>query len=123
MKVGVTTILKTARQLYNLPPGHLSGRSRKNRDTYIRKVTILAARELTGASLTQIGARMNRDHTTILHLLRGGEELARKSHVFRGEVELLKRAANVLTPAITTCYNNHDVFEKGANDGETRLDR
>jgi len=132
MQAGIVAIVKAASRFYAMPIDEIKGRCRSKHHTYIRKVSVLAAREMANVSLIKMAAILQRDHTTILYLLRSGKDMADKHPAFRREVDILKRLAvtwteediyNTLTWSAPTCYNNHDVSEKGLNDGETRLGR
>jgi hypothetical protein len=131
-KIGIAAIVRAASRFYDMPMDDIKGRCRSKQHTYIRKASVLAARESANVSLIKMAAVLQRDHTTILYLLRSGKELADKHPPFRREVDILKKLAvtwaeedlyNTLTWSAPTCYNDHDVSEKGLNDGETRLDR
>jgi len=125
-KIGIATIIKAASRFYNMPIEEIKGRSRTKHLTYIRKAAVLAAREAENVSLIKMAAILERDHTTVLYLLRSGKELADNYPPFRREVDILKRLAvtwaeedlyNALTWSAPTCYNSHDVSEKGLDNG------
>jgi len=67
----------------------LVSRSRKRSITFPRQVGMYLTRRLTEASLVDIGALYNRDHSTVLHAIRVVQrEMERKASV-REQVELL----------------------------------
>jgi hypothetical protein len=63
------------------------GPRRTTRVARPRMVAMMLARELTGASLPQIGMLFGRDHTTCLHAGRRVRELASQSPAFAQDVE------------------------------------
>ncbi len=72
---------ETARH-YSLRVGDLRGSSRQRSVSEARGVAIHLARELTSASLQQIGRYFNRDHSTVLHAHRKtGRQVAENSAV------------------------------------------
>ncbi len=67
-RVSIATIQKVVAQHFGVPVDAMTSSVRTARIALPRQVAIYLARELTGASLNQIGERFGgRDHTTILH--------------------------------------------------------
>jgi chromosomal replication initiator protein len=67
-KISIVTIQKLVAQHYRIPVEAMKSKVRTARLAFPRQVAIFLARELTGASLTQIGQRFGgRDHTTVIH--------------------------------------------------------
>lgn len=52
---------------FKLTPEHLRARGARRKIARPRQIAMFLARELTGASLPQIGRHFARDHTTVLH--------------------------------------------------------
>jgi chromosomal replication initiator protein len=67
-KISISTIQKVVAQHYRIPVDAMKSKVRTARLAFPRQVAIFMARELTNASLTQIGQRFGgRDHTTVIH--------------------------------------------------------
>lgn len=67
-KTSISTIQKVVSQHYRVPLDSMRSKIRTARLAFPRQVAIYLARNMTAASLTQIGQRFGgRDHTTIIH--------------------------------------------------------
>jgi chromosomal replication initiator protein len=67
-KISISTIQKVVSQHYRIPVESMQSKVRTARLAFPRQVAIFLARDLTSASLTQIGQRFGgRDHTTVIH--------------------------------------------------------
>ena len=67
-KISISTIQKVVSQHYRVPVEAMKSKVRTARLAFPRQVAIFLARDLTAASLTQIGQRFGgRDHTTVIH--------------------------------------------------------
>jgi chromosomal replication initiator protein len=67
-KISISTIQKVVSQQYRIPVEGMQSKVRTARLAFPRQVAIFLARDLTSASLTQIGQRFGgRDHTTVIH--------------------------------------------------------
>lgn len=64
---------------------HLQGRKRGRAIAYPRFIAIHLARTHTRLSLTQLGERYHRDHTSILHGQRRADGLLRDNEKFRAD--------------------------------------
>ncbi|MDZ4781791.1 MAG: DnaA/Hda family protein [Planctomycetia bacterium] len=75
-KIGVREIAAATARQFAMPLTLLRGESRRKTVVAARGAAMWLARQLTGASLEQIGAYFGgRDHTTVLHACRRTEEL------------------------------------------------
>lgn len=76
---------------FGISVGELVGPRRTRNLTLPRQVAIYLLRELTGLSLTQIGALVgNRDHSTVLHSLRKIEESLTREPTLRRHLEAIR---------------------------------
>lgn len=80
---------------FNVPTEHLLG-FRRDRVMMRARMAAYAVFRARGASLSQIGSRLNRDRTTVKHGLTQAEEYMRRDPVYRQTVEnLIKAQARV----------------------------
>jgi hypothetical protein len=66
-------------EVFGLHRNDLMARCRTKKVTFPKHFAMYLARELTGASLPQIGRAFNRDHATVLHACRHVKESLRQS--------------------------------------------
>lgn len=79
---------------YGISPIHMTSDRRDFSVSHPRQVAMYLASELTGFSLTVIGKRFNRDHTTVLHAIRAVKQrAAQKPMVWRDVQTLLEALA------------------------------
>lgn len=75
-RVTIDAIIKTVAEKYGLQPGQLKQKTNAHEISRPRQVAMYLAKELTSASLPEIGRAFgNKHHTTVLHSLRKVEEL------------------------------------------------
>ncbi|MBE3576436.1 MAG: chromosomal replication initiator protein DnaA [Limnochordales bacterium] len=67
MRVTVAAIQKVVAEYFGVPLDELRGKRRSRSVAFPRQIAMYLARELTDASLPQIGEEFGRDHTTVLH--------------------------------------------------------
>lgn len=83
-------IIRAAARLSGVSVAELLGPCRERRLAYPRQVAMTLCREMTGASLPQIGRRFGgRDHTTVLHAIRATE--ARMTPALEAAMEAIRR--------------------------------
>jgi chromosomal replication initiation ATPase DnaA len=63
-------LLNEVAAVHELTPGDITGRSRVRKIVRARQRFCLLARDDLGLSLCEIGRRLQRDHTTVLHSCR-----------------------------------------------------
>jgi chromosomal replication initiator protein len=67
-KITVDLIMKTVAERYSLQPGQLKMKSNERRIAYPRQIAMFICREMTEASLPEIGRHFGgKHHTTVLH--------------------------------------------------------
>lgn len=71
----LTDILLAVSVVYGLMPIDITGRLRTKAIAEARMMTCLIARRCTRLSLTEIGFMVERDHTTVLALIKSAERL------------------------------------------------
>jgi chromosomal replication initiator protein len=75
-KISVESILRTVAERFNLQPGQLKMKSNTRQIAYPRQVAMYLVKELTHASLPEIGRYFGgKHHTTVLHSVQKIEEL------------------------------------------------
>jgi len=107
-RTGIIALQQAVAGVFGLRRDDLIARCRAKEVAFPRQIAMYLARELTGASLPQIGHAFDRDHTTVLHacrrvkavLRRDGplvNALARLAERFRavGSAEQAKRIESV----------------------------
>mgnify|MGYP003347104790 CR=1 FL=1 len=77
---------------FGLPPAHLKQKSNARQIAYPRQIAMYLIKDLTHASLPEIGRKFGgRDHTTVLHAVRKIEGLVGNDTMLADEIEVLKR--------------------------------
>lgn len=66
-RVTVEQVIEVVCEYYEVAYNDMVGRSRQREIAHPRQVVMYLAREETEASLPEIGAALNRDHTTVMH--------------------------------------------------------
>ena len=66
MTPSIADIVQAVSAHYSLFPEQIMGRRAARRYAYPRQIVMFLARDLTGLSYPQIGAKLYRDHTTIM---------------------------------------------------------
>jgi chromosomal replication initiator protein len=70
-KVTIESVVKTVAERFQLQPSQLKAKSNEKRVSVPRQVAMFLARELTQASLPEIGRAFGgKHHTTVLHSIR-----------------------------------------------------
>ena len=76
-KASFDRILEQVADLYGVRPGEIAGKRRHRLVAQARQTALLLGRRLTGHSLVALGGMVGgRDHSTVLYLIRQGEERA-----------------------------------------------
>ena len=88
----ISTIQKVVAMHYKIPVEAMRSKIRTARLAFPRQVAIYLARELTQASLTQIGQRFGgRDHTTVIHAYQKIKDLVERDVALKASVNQLRR--------------------------------
>ncbi len=91
-KISISTIQKLVAQHYRIPVDAMKSKIRTARLAFPRQVAIFLARDLTNASLTQIGQRFGgRDHTTVIHACRKISGLLESDVSLKASVNQLRK--------------------------------
>jgi chromosomal replication initiator protein len=91
-KISISTIQKLVAQHYRIPVDAMKSKVRTARLAFPRQVAIFLARELTSASLTQIGQRFGgRDHTTVIHACKKIKNLLEHDVSLKASVSQLRK--------------------------------
>lgn len=78
-RITIDTIVKTVAEHFGLLPSQLKAKSNERRIAYPRQIAMYLAKELTTASLPEIGRAIgNKHHTTVLHSIHKIDELRQK---------------------------------------------
>ncbi len=78
-KVSVESILRTVAEHFDLQPAQLKIKSNTRQITYPRQIAMYLVKELTRASLPEIGRYFGgKHHTTVLHSIQKIEDLRQK---------------------------------------------
>lgn len=78
-RISIESILKAVADRFELMPGQLKQKSNERRIAYPRQIAMYLAKELTTASLLEIGRTLgNKHHTTVLHSVHKIDELRHK---------------------------------------------
>lgn len=67
MRATIEDIQRQTAVFFGINPSAILGTSRARAVAYPRQIAIFLARDLTSKSLPEIGRRLSRHHTTILH--------------------------------------------------------
>ena len=91
-KTSISLIQKVVSQHYRVPVESMRSKVRTARLAFPRQIAIYLARDLTSASLAQIGQRFGgRDHTTVIHAVRQIEKLRQSDAELDADIRLLTR--------------------------------
>jgi chromosomal replication initiator protein len=91
-KISISTIQKVVAQHYRIPVDAMKSKVRTARLAFPRQVAIYLARDLTNASLTQIGQRFGgRDHTTVIHACQKISNLLEQDVSLKSSVNQLRK--------------------------------
>ncbi len=78
-RISIEAILKAVAERFELMPNQLKQKSNERRIAYPRQIAMYLAKELTTASLLEIGRTLgNKHHTTVLHSIHKIDELRHK---------------------------------------------
>lgn len=100
--ITLESVLRNVALFYRLPVAELGGRSRTKIVTHARQMAMYLARELTSASLPQIGEALGgRNHSTVVHGLARVAELVATDPVAAQQIETLREmiGAPVVPPS------------------------
>lgn len=84
--------LKVAMQAVQAEPEAFLGRAKKSRQMIHARWAVMAGMRKRGASLHQVGKRLNRDHTSVVYALRQVEYLAKRDESVARLIELVDAA-------------------------------
>jgi chromosomal replication initiator protein len=91
-KTSITTIQKVVSQHYRVPVESMRSKVRTARLAFPRQVAIFLARDMTSASLAQIGQRFGgRDHTTVIHACQKITEMIERDVSLRSTIGQLRK--------------------------------
>jgi chromosomal replication initiator protein len=91
-KTSISTIQKVVSQHYRVPVESMRSKVRTARLAFPRQIAIYLARDLTPASLAQIGQRFGgRDHTTVIHACHKITELIERDVALRSTISQLRK--------------------------------
>lgn len=77
---------------YGISRLHMTSASRCPQHAHPRQLAMYLTRKLRNATLTQIGRRYHRDHTTVLYAIRAVEKRLRTNPALRADVRVLLEA-------------------------------
>jgi chromosomal replication initiator protein len=91
-KTSISLIQKVVSQHYRVPVESMRSKVRTARIAFPRQVAIFLAREMTPASLAQIGQRFGgRDHTTVIHACTKISDLIERDVALRSTINQLRK--------------------------------
>jgi chromosomal replication initiator protein len=91
-KTSISLIQKIVSQHYRVPVESMRSKVRTARIAFPRQIAIYLARELTQASLAQIGQRFGgRDHTTVIHACQKISDLVERDVSLRSTINQLRK--------------------------------
>lgn len=90
-KIRIEDILKIVGQHYNVGRSDLLSARRAQSIVLPRQIAMYLAKKMTPRSLPEIGRRVGRDHSTVLHAVRKIETLMEKNTKLSQEISLLMR--------------------------------
>ena len=93
--VTVDDIVAEASRYYGVEPSAIRGKSRARSIVTARNVVIYLASVIIGKSSQELGAALNRDHSTVLHSVRQVSDALSSDGDFAAEVEAMK--SNILS--------------------------
>lgn len=88
--ITVEQVMQHTAQYYNVDAKDIAGRKRKGRINHARQMCMYLARELTEASLPDIGKSLGRSHTTVLHGYNKIAEMLAEDEPLRFEANALR---------------------------------
>ncbi len=89
-KINIETIVKTVAEHYSMQPGQLKQKTNAQQIAFPRQVAMYLVKDLTTASLPEIGrAFSGKHHTTVLHSVQKIEKLRQKDADFNIEIQSL----------------------------------
>jgi chromosomal replication initiator protein len=89
-KVSVESIIKAVGERFNLQPAQLKMKSNTKQIAYPRQIAMYLVKDLTHASLPEIGRYFGgKHHTTVLHSVQKIEELRQKDEVLNNLIQSL----------------------------------
>jgi chromosomal replication initiator protein len=89
-KVSVESIIRAVADRFNLQPAQLKAKSNTRQIAYPRQIAMYLVKDLTQASLTEIGRYFGgKHHTTVLHSVTKIEELRQKDDVLNRLIQSL----------------------------------
>ena len=91
-KTSISLIQKVVSQHYRVPVESMRSKVRTARLAFPRQIAIYLARDLTSASLAQIGQRFGgRDHTTVIHACQKITEMIERDVALRSTISQLRK--------------------------------
>jgi len=91
-KTSISLIQKVVSQHYRVPVESMRSKVRTARLAFPRQIAIYLARDLTSASLAQIGQRFGgRDHTTVIHACQKITDLIERDVALRSTINQLRK--------------------------------
>ena len=91
-KTSISLIQKVVSQHYRVPVESMRSKVRTARLAFPRQVAIFLAREMTSASLAQIGQRFGgRDHTTVIHACQKITDMVERDVSLRSTINQLRK--------------------------------
>ncbi|MDA3949854.1 MAG: chromosomal replication initiator protein DnaA [Spirochaeta sp.] len=90
--ITVDVIQRTVADYFNLSPNELKGKKRTRQVAFPRQIAMFIAREITEASMTDIGLEFGgRDHTTVMHAYQRVESRMRTDPTIEDVLQTLNR--------------------------------
>jgi chromosomal replication initiator protein len=91
-KTSISLIQKVVSQHYRVPVESMRSKVRTARLAFPRQIAIYLARDLTSASLAQIGQRFGgRDHTTVIHACQKINDMIERDVALRSTISQLRK--------------------------------
>jgi hypothetical protein len=88
--IQIDDIIKGVAAYYKVSRHDILSERRTARVVLPRQIAMYLAKVLTLRSLPEVGRRMNRDHTTVLHAVRKIERLVHIDHALAAEIDAIK---------------------------------
>ena len=89
--VDIDSIQSSVANFYNIKPNELKSQKRNKKLAIPRQIAMYLSRELTNASLPEIGAKFGgKNHSTVIHAIRKVEDMIKNDPKIRKDIELLK---------------------------------
>lgn len=83
---------------FTIPVEHVKSKTRKREVVQARQISMYFAKDLTKASLKNIGSYFgNRDHSTVIHACQTVNDLMETDKRFRADVEELSKRIKIST--------------------------